>query len=207
MAAFVRLVRPPAQARILDLGGTPDLWTRFPNDFRITMVNLKAPADAVPTKQLEFVEGDATDLGRLFADRTFDVVFSNSVIEHVGGATKRAAFVREVKRHAPAYWVQTPSQYFPIEPHSGVPFFFQLPSTLRDKKIAKWAETMPEWTDMIRGTVSVPRREMAALFDGDPHYIERVFGIAKSVSFYRDFIEALPGTTTKPVRRALARWP
>src|ERR1017187_2845994 len=52
-----------------------------------------------------------------FRDAAFDVVFSNSVIEHVGDAQSQRAFAREVARVGRAYWVQTPNRWFPVEQH------------------------------------------------------------------------------------------
>jgi len=54
---------------------------------------------------------------------SFDAVYSNSTIEHVGDESRQALFAAAVRRLAPAYWVQTPSSHFPIEIHTGVSLY------------------------------------------------------------------------------------
>jgi predicted SAM-dependent methyltransferase len=61
---------------------------------------------------IEPLVGDATDLGT-WEDDSFDIVFSNSVIEHLETLEAQAAMAREVRRLAPSYWVQTPTSGFP----------------------------------------------------------------------------------------------
>lgn len=110
--------------RILDIGGTTLYWRRVGidflerNGFSITLVNIAGPE--LGEGPFEALIGDGTALD--FPDRAFDVVHSNSVIEHVGSDAKIADFAREVRRLAPAYYVQTPNRYFPIDPH-----FYPLP--------------------------------------------------------------------------------
>jgi len=65
---------------------------------------------------------------QLNQDGEFDLVFSNSVIEHVGDFERMRQFVHEARRVAKSYWIQTPSKWFPIEPHCGMPFWWLLAS-------------------------------------------------------------------------------
>jgi len=109
---------------ILDVGGTPQFWKmmRFDDErsARIVVLNRKEPEFVSPN--ISFVLGDATDLGR-FEDNAFDVIFSNSVIEHVGAHAAQRRMAEEVMRVGKRYFVQTPNRYFPIEPHMLVPLF------------------------------------------------------------------------------------
>ncbi|HEX4060865.1 MAG TPA: UDP-N-acetylmuramoyl-tripeptide--D-alanyl-D-alanine ligase [Streptosporangiaceae bacterium] len=62
-------------------------------------------------------DGDAA-IGLLRGSlRHYDLVFSNSLIEHVGGHERRERFADTVHQLSGAYWVQTPYRYFPVEPH------------------------------------------------------------------------------------------
>ena len=109
-----------------------------------------------------------------------DFVFSNSVIEHVGGAARRAQFAREVRRIGRSYWVQTPSIWFPIEAHSGMPLWWCYPQGMRNWILRRWREKLPAWTEMIEGTTVVKRAELQKLFPDAEIKVERVFGIPKS---------------------------
>ena len=189
MRAFRELVKPPPGARIVDLGGTVQMWSLVEHDYRITLVNLPggygADADAAKAAGIDFVLGDACDLKATFGSQSFDVVFSNSVIEHVGGAERQAAFANEVRRLAPAYWVQTPSDRFPIEPHTGVPYYFRLPQSAREALERRWYAKLPAWTETIRGTTVLSRARMQELFPDADLFIEKKFLFEKSYACYR----------------------
>jgi trans-aconitate methyltransferase len=189
LAQFIRGVKPPPQAKILDLGGLPSMWGDAANQFEITIVNLP---DALSKEQhkpgpCRMLEGDATDLRNLFADQSFDVVFSNSVIEHVGDEQQQLAFAREVMRLGKSYWIQTPSNHFPMDPHTGVFLYWQRSEADRQKLQAKWAETMPIWAEMVRGTTVLTRSQMNNLFPDSQVFVERKFGFEKSYSFYHSY--------------------
>jgi hypothetical protein len=189
LAQFNREVKPPPQAKILDLGGLPSMWGDAAHQFEITIVNLP---DALSKEQSKpgpcrMMEGDATNLRNLFADQSFDIVFSNSVIEHVGDETQQRAFASEVMRLGKSYWIQTPSNHFPMDPHTGVFLYWQKSEAHRQKLQAKWAETMPDWAEMVRGTTVVTRSQMSRLFPDSKVFVERKFGFEKSYSFYRPY--------------------
>ncbi len=191
MRAFIDLVRPPKGARILDLGGTPHNWGLIEHDFDVTLLNLPDDCAAGPQIMppgITNLVGDATDLAKTFADQSFDVVFSNSVIEHVGGPEKRKAMAAEVHRLAPAHWIQTPSDRFPVEIHTGVPYFFRLPGGVRAHLLNRWERKLPAWTQMIRGTTVVSRGEMQQMFPTSQIFVEDKFGLEKSYAFYRPWI-------------------
>ena len=186
---FCELIVVPAGARIIDLGGTIYNWEIVPNDFHITIVNLPGiNENNENTEKYKFVTADATDLSSLFSDKSFDVAYSNSVIEHVGNDANVEKFANEVKRLGKAYWVQTPSKKFPIEPHSGVPFFWYFPSSLRMKLIDRWEKELPAWTAMIRGTRLITEEHMKSLFPDAAIYYENKLGFfEKSYSYYKPY--------------------
>lgn len=76
------------------------------------------------------VSGDATDL-REYEDKSFNLVFSNSVIEHVGDFTAQRKMAKEMMRVGKHCYLQTPNRYFPLEPHFLFPCFQFLPIRLR----------------------------------------------------------------------------
>jgi hypothetical protein len=168
-------------AAVLDLGGQPMIWDSLRTSVGLTVLNL--PGIALTTHRshhnIRYVEGDACDV-TAFESRAFDIVFSNSVIEHVGPADKQEAFAREVRRLGKAYWVQTPSKWFPIEPHCGMPFWWFYPVSLQRHLLDRWHEKLPAWTEMVVGTTVLERSDMARLFPEATILTERVFGIPKS---------------------------
>ena len=103
---------------ILDLGGTQKFWEEmeFIDNKEVYMTLLNVKKIEVKYKNYSSITGDATNLEQ-YKENQFDVVFSNSVIEHVGDETKQKLMAEEIKRVAKYYFVQTPSIRFPIEPH------------------------------------------------------------------------------------------
>ena len=77
---------------------------------------------------IRYVQGDACALP--FADGEFDIVFSNAVIEHVGGRERQRAFVSEALRVGRRIFVTTPNRRFPIEVHTRLPLVHWLPDRL-----------------------------------------------------------------------------
>ncbi len=72
-----------------------------------------------------YVQGDACALP--FPDDAFDIVFSNAVIEHVGGRERQRAFVSESLRVGRRVFLTTPNRWFPLEVHTRLPFVHWLP--------------------------------------------------------------------------------
>lgn len=122
---------PAGSARILDIGGTNAYWTQRGyaerTGIEVLLVNL-APEPQVAENLIPVV-ADASSLD--YDDMEFDVVFSNSVIEHLVTRRAQHAMAREVRRLAPTYYVQTPNYWFPIEPHFLAPGWQYLPERVR----------------------------------------------------------------------------
>ena len=153
--------------RILDVGGTLTYWQRVGLDFLarhdIEVVCVGPAADGGAAVARVAVEpGDGLALA--FADLSFDLVHSNSVIEHVGRSREMQRFASEVRRLAPAYYVQTPNFWFPIDPHFyRVPMFHWLPRPLRVALVRRWRVGLQAPTvDYLRALLVV---EYAVLLD------------------------------------------
>jgi Methyltransferase domain len=186
---FEQLVAPlPQPLRILDVGGTNTYWEQRGwagrDDVSITLVNLEA--EERRHENIHPTVGDATNLVD-HADKTFDVAFSNSVIEHLYTFENQAAMAREMRRVADAYWVQTPNFWFPIEPHFLVPAWHWLPEDTRVKILQRrgvgWAGRCPD-PEHARAIVEqhrlMRRRELARLFPDARIVGERLGGVVKS---------------------------
>ncbi len=179
----------PAPVKILDVGGTLNYWVNRGFDkqpgFEITLLNMKKSES--DHANIKYIVGDATDLSQ-FNDNSFDIVFSNSVIEHLYTKENQIKMAKEAMRVGKFYYVQTPNKYFIIEPHYLLPFFQFLPNKLqyliltktKFSRMKKWnPERAQNYIDEIR---LLSKAEMLALFPSCNLYIEKVFGFAKSYS-------------------------
>jgi ubiquinone/menaquinone biosynthesis C-methylase UbiE len=123
----------PRPLTILDVGGTADFWKQMgledKSEYQVTILNLEEPL-AKQLSNLKFIQGDASDLSQ-FGNISFDVVFSNSVIEHIPSKVLRQKMADEITRVGKKYFVQTPSFYFPFEPHFLFPCFQYFPARLQ----------------------------------------------------------------------------
>ena len=121
-----------------------------------------------------------------FADTSFDVVYCNSVIEHLSTFDDQAKLAREVRRVGRSYWVQTPARRFPVEPHYLTPFVHWLPAKLRRRALpyTVWARIAHPSAEYMDGKIAeirlVSRREFARLFPDAVIRRERFFGLTKS---------------------------
>lgn len=118
----------PTPCKILDIGGRSLFWEEVSfftktkiRDVEITVLNLNPKELKETPAYIKSEVGDARNLEQ-FADNEFDVVFSNSVIEHVGDYQAQREMAKEVIRVGQRYFVQTPNFYFPVEAHVMIPF-------------------------------------------------------------------------------------
>lgn len=187
MKEFVELAGLREGARVLDLGGTPAIWQYVDRPLDITILNLPGHTGNAlsipPQHKVHFVEGDACNVEQ-FSDKKFDFVFSNSVIEHVGPEEKQSDFAHQVQRLANAYWVQTPSKWFPLEAHCGMPFWWFYPESLRLAVLKRWKRKLPGFTRMVEGTRVLEREHLETLFPGSRVHVERVMGLPKSYTVF-----------------------
>ena len=173
-------------ATILDVGGTEATWRGSGLESNVTLLN-QAYGATLPT--LRHVTGDACAM-TMFGDSTFDVVFSNSVIEHVGDRRRQASFASEVARVGRRYWVETPYRHFPLEPHALFPFFQYLPPRMQRGVAQRWKyshfrryhKNVEEELSRLR---LLSAGEMKTLFPDARVQFERVLGLPKSVVAYR----------------------
>ncbi|MBS1692092.1 MAG: class I SAM-dependent methyltransferase [Actinobacteria bacterium] len=175
-----------ARMHVLDLGGTTVWWTRAPiRPKSVTVINLLEPGDGLDW--LTPIQGDACDAPELVAGRRFDLVFSNSLIEHLGGHAPRTRFADAVRALAPRYAVQTPYRYFPVEPHWLFPGMQFLPMATRGWLAPRWplGHTYgwpPERArDEVMFTDLLSASEMRRYFPDARIEWERIAGVPKSM--------------------------
>jgi len=167
MAEFQKTFKPTEGMKILDLGGQPAIWDSVTPALSITCVNLPGIAKTEPPTHhsITYRDGDACSMP-YFKKGEFDLVFSNSVIEHVGGHEKQLQFASEVQRLSDNYWIQTPSIYFPIEAHCGMPFWWLYSKKLQKFFLSRWSEKLPAWTEMVATTTVLSNQQLRQLFPG-----------------------------------------
>lgn len=176
-----------AEMSVLDLGGRVDTWERAPVRAKhVHVVNLEPLPAELPT-WAEVDRADACALPGYIARRRYDLVFSNSVIEHVGGHERRVRFAEAVRALADAYWVQTPYRYFPVEPHWIAPGMQFLPVAARSRLAHRWplghtrspdrATALQDvlWTELL------DRTQLRHYFPDATLRAERVLGLTKSL--------------------------
>lgn len=123
MRQFVDLFRPDDSTRIIDVGGYEFNWTLVDCEPQVVLVNVEP--DGYERGRFVKVHGDGRALK--YPDGSFDIAYSNSVIEHVGTRSDQISFANEIRRVARRYYVQTPNKYFWIEPHLIAPGIHLLP--------------------------------------------------------------------------------
>jgi hypothetical protein len=172
------------QSRVVDVGGYEYYWSLFDRLPRVTVVNLEPPQ--ARSQQFEWVIADARRLP--FRDGAFDVAFSNSVIEHISGPGDRQAFAAEIERVGRRYYVQTPSRWFPIEPHLMTPFVHYLPRGVQRKLLRNFTvwgmlvRPTPEGCDaFLRDIRLMTAAELRRLFPSAEIWRERTLGLVKSL--------------------------
>lgn len=170
MRAFVETFHPTAKTSILDVGGTPYNWDLIQCQARITLLNLTLPSEVSSAPpNYRFVEGSGTRLPYLNA--SYDIAYSNSVIEHVGGFEQQKKFASEIRRVAKKVWVQTPARSFFIEPHYIAPFIHFLPRHWQRRLLRNFSvwglvtrPTQPQVDDFVDDIRLLNLREMKELF-------------------------------------------
>ena len=133
---FERTTRLSSSDKILDVGGGIDsmLIKRIKWKENVTVTGLfneellrRLSEKYYPAK---VIYADATDM-KIFEDKSFDIVFSNAVIEHVGSKERQLKFANEIRRVGKRYFVATPNYFFPIEQHYKIPLMHFLPERVR----------------------------------------------------------------------------
>ncbi len=117
-----RVYAQKGKVNILDVGGRGTYWKAIPQEFleqhgvTVTILNLPCDLTGSNDSMFSYVVGDACNMSE-YPEHAFDIVHSNSVIEHVGNWDRIKSFAKESRRLAPNLFIQTPYFWFPIEPH------------------------------------------------------------------------------------------
>jgi len=169
---FLDELQPTADTSVLDVGAdelgfgdgdgcaTMNFFEEsYPWPERITALGLH-DGDGFRARypDIPYLQGDACALP--FADGAFDVVFSNAVIEHVGGHARQRQFVSEALRVGRRAFITTPNRRFPVEVHTRLPLVHWLPDAVSHRV---YRATRKEFATDVH---LLTRRSFAALFPG-----------------------------------------
>jgi SAM-dependent methyltransferase len=175
------------KSRILDVGGTVEYWqsVRLPMHLvdEVVLLNTFDQQTSAPFKS---VVGDARDLSR-YKDGEFDVVFSNSVLGHVGTLEDQCKAASEIRRVGRYYLVQTPNHGFLVDWRTLVPFFHFLPANaqawcFKNFSVGTYrrASCAAEAWHLATRVRNIRRAELAQLFPQATVVKEKVLGLTKS---------------------------
>ena len=188
----LKLTKP---LRILDIGGSDYYWKGlgFTDDenYKIEIMNIE-DQNTESLKNISFIKKDVRDLGDI-KDSEYDLVYSNSMIEHLNEFEEQRKLANEIMRIGKNYFIQTPNYYFPVEPHFLLPFFQFLSDDMKTKLVSNfnlgWFEKQ---TDIVKArelAISVrllTEKELKEIFPGCEVYKEKYFLFNKSyIAFNR----------------------
>ena len=131
---FLKEMVPTKRMRILDVGFSEEEYSstdnfiekHYPYPEMLTALGTDVPVKfSTRYPNIATVHYDGSLFP--FEDKTFDILWSNAVIEHVGDRNKQLLFLKEIKRVSKRAFITTPNRFFPIEVHTHTPLFHYLP--------------------------------------------------------------------------------
>lgn len=180
---------------VLDIGGTVNFWRSNAKYIPSHLINVVEVVNLPPIIEsdenvdgirLKSYGGNALDINSLRSSH-YDVVHSNSVIEHVGNLSAQIRFGKNILSLADYHFIQTPCRMFPIEPHFFFPFFALLPLSTRSLLLRNFnmgfMERERDWlTSRVKceETRLLTKKELMHIFDNSECLPERMFLMVKS---------------------------
>lgn len=189
-SSFVDELKSGKRIEILDIGGTYKYWEhlefKYLDNCRFTLVNLLD--EPVPENDERFIskQDDATNMTGI-ADKSYDLVYSNSCIEHVGRKPEWEKMRNEMMRTGRYYFLQTPNKFFPMEPHFLIVGFQFLPLKLkafiiRNFKVS-WYRDIKDKEESLKAADNIhllTKKDLKDLFPDGMIQKEKFFGLTKS---------------------------
>lgn len=140
---FLQTIKPCIDDKILDVGFTENNYSEeanylekhYPHQKNITALGIEDAGEKGDFSTLYPLTTVVRYDGNLFPfeNDSFDICWSNAVIEHVGKREKQVLFVKEMLRTCKVVYFTTPNKLFPFDLHTKLPFFHWLPKKQFDK--------------------------------------------------------------------------
>jgi hypothetical protein len=172
----------PRPVRIIDLGGSGDMWRRWgvveADGLRIVLANTHRldPTHRDEAPPGDFVTSIVADV-RHFAPADFaayDLVFSNSMLEHLPSREDQARLAQRIAASGKPYFIQVPNKRCIVDPHFPHPLaaFFALWPRAMQVQVLQWhrlgarsrAYSREEALLRVGSYHPLARGELAALF-------------------------------------------
>lgn len=140
---FLKEIVPTRDLRVLDLGFSEKEYSQtdnyiekyYPYPEMLTALGIEM-ADEFKKRYPEVTairyNGDSFP----FENKSFDVCWSNAVIEHVGNRDRQLSLLTEIKRVSKRGFITTPNKYFPVELHTRTPLLHYFPNKVFDKYLS-----------------------------------------------------------------------
>ncbi len=164
-----KVFRPRPDDRVLDIGASGEVFLRYtledvyPYPERITaggyeFGEVESARRYYPRARYAVFDGCALP----FPDRSFDLVFSNAVIEHLLGPGRQAQFAREITRVGKSWFVTTPNFWYPFESHSHLPLIQFMPRAMQREYNRLLGTHIPKGT--VQELALLSARQLRGLF-------------------------------------------
>ena len=134
---ILAIIARKGKCNILDIGGSSHYWSinkyflqQHADKITITITNIDAQeVNDKNTKMFTYIEASACDVN--VYDKSYDLIHSNSLLEHVGGWDILQRIAELVQSQDAPFYIQTPNYWFPVEPHFRMIGFHWLPISWR----------------------------------------------------------------------------
>ena len=194
---FLSSIAPPV--RIIDLGGTVSMWERWglsaDDRLRIDLANnfsmdVNNKDNLSKSSNISKVTVDVTTLTTSDYQR-YDVIFSNSMLEHLADFEQQRSVAREIVESRRPYFIQVPNKYCLVDPHFAhplAPFYAAWPRSFQTRMLrisglngGARARSHAQAEHRLKFYYPLSKSDMSSLFSDAEVLVERNFGMSMSI--------------------------